>query len=479
MDRRNFIRSSITATSFAALHPASALAQATQLEDLAIIEQALALHPGLYRYQTPHQFAQRFATFAQQWKVQPSIEARFLLLSRLTAQVRCGHTHCNPYNQSDAVVAALFNRPTGVPFTFRWIDRQMAVTGDSGAATGIAKGSIVERLNGVTPAHVLAALVPFARADGGNEGKRIAQMEMRGTDRFETFDIFQGLLFPPSADGHRVQWRDPSGKRHAALLPAVRLAQRQALAPPGDGETPIWDWTLRGDGIVVLTMPTWVTYRGKWDWQGWLEDRLTSLNGTRGLIIDLRDNEGGTDCGDAILERLADRRLRPLRYMQLVKYRDTPTALNPYLDTWDPSFRAIGKDAVPFAGGFYRLAGNEQSDIVPRPPRIAAPVAALIGPVNSSATFSFARRAEETGLVRLFGETTGGSLRGINGGAYFFVRLPESGLEFDVPLKGYYPERTQPDRGLKPDDFAPPSPSDIASGRDRAMERATGWIMAQ
>jgi C-terminal processing protease CtpA/Prc len=106
------------------------------------------------------------------------------------------------------------------------------------------------------------------------------------------------------------------------------------------------------------------------------------------------------------------------------------------------------------------------------------PVAVLISPVNSSATFSFARRVREARAATLIGEPTGGNLRGINGGAYFFVRLPESGLEFDLPLKGYFPEgRTPPDAGVRPDIHVGITASAIASGDDPQLAAAIAHLL--
>ena len=76
----------------------------------------------------------------------------------------------------------------------------------------------------------------------------------------------------------------------------------------------------------------------------------------------------------------------------------------------------------------------------------------------------------------LVGEATGGNQRGINGGAFFFVRLPQSGIEFDVPLIGYFPDGSMPDAGVTPDIMAIPTPDDIAAGRDVALERAVAAL---
>lgn len=59
----------------------------------------------------------------------------------------------------------------------------------------------------------------------------------------------------------------------------------------------------------------------------------------------------------------------------------------------------------------------------------------------------------------------------------FFVGLPDSGLEFDLPLKGYFPERPQPDAPVLPHLRVADTATDIAAGRDRAMEAARAHLL--
>lgn len=67
------------------------------------------------------------------------------------------------------------------------------------------------------------------------------------------------------------------------------------------------------------------------------------------------------------------------------------------------------------------------------------------------------------------GQPTGGSQRGINGGAFFFLRLPNSGIEMDLPLIGTFPAKPMPDAGLTPDVQVVRTVDDLAEGRDAAM----------
>ncbi|KAK0357072.1 hypothetical protein LTR94_002293 [Friedmanniomyces endolithicus] len=137
-----------------------------------------------------------------------------------------------------------------------------------------------------------------------------------------------------------------------------------------------------------------------------------------------------------------------------VRFRRTPASLNPYLDTWDDSFRTLGADARPAENGFYVLQGARRD--------------ASIHP--------FAENAQQSGRVRLFGSPTGGNLRGINGGCFFFVRLPASGIEFDLQLMGYFRLRPEPDSGIAPDVLISASIADVAAGRDPVMARAANWV---
>ncbi|QGN55007.1 peptidase S41 [Novosphingobium sp. Gsoil 351] len=441
------------------------------------MRRTLALHPGVFRYQTPRKLSQHLARLERDFVGAGSLEQRFLVLSRFMATIRCGHSQCNPYNQSKSVVQSLFERPTKLPLEFDWIAGRMVVLADR-SGTGLLAGTEILTIDGEAAPRLLERLVPYARADGSNDAKRVAQMAMRNIDRWETFDIYQGLILPPRPAGFHLSYRTPDGRLGAGDFKGVTAEQRRAnrhtLETDGTSE-PFWTWEME-DGVAILTMPSWVMYNSTWKWEPWLADRLASLRGAKGLVIDLRENEGGNECGNAIFARLSDKDLQFEGYRQLVRYRRSPQELDAYLDTWDASFRAIGENATDAGGGFYEL-GREGSDTIPSiTPRITVPVAALIGPACSSATFSFARRARESGLVRLFGEPSGGNLRGINGNGYFFVRLPASGLEFDMPIIGNFAQTPQPDRGVVPDVLITRSIADIAAKRDTPKAAAKAWV---
>lgn len=457
--------------------------------DLAVLRRTYAaLHPGLYRYNTPAQIDARFDSLARALPESLSLGDAWLRLERLLATIRCGHTYLNFWNQSDAVADALYRRVPRVPFLFRWVDGAMIVTRDLSAAGRFPRGTLVRAINGVPAARIRRELLQLARADGGNDAKRLADVELIGEGRYEAFDVYFALLFAPPAGPWTFDITPWQGRPHRVRVmplpgggPRVP-AEAGGVAEPGPDD-PRWAFRYLDSATAYLRMETWALFETKWDWRGFLDSVFADLATRRptGLIIDLRGNEGGMDAGDPILAHLVASDLQIPAYERRVRYREVPADLRPQLSTWDRSFFDWGAAAQgPDSGGWYRLVrdGDDTLGVVIRAagPRFAGKVAVLVGAANSSATFQFAQAVQRGGLGTLVGQPTGGNQRGINGGAFFFLRLPNSGLEADLPLIGFFPKVEQPDAGLTPDLLVPMSRADLARGVDTELESARRLI---
>jgi C-terminal processing protease CtpA/Prc len=130
--------------------------------------------------------------------------------------------------------------------------------------------------------------------------------------------------------------------------------------------------------------------------------------------------------------------------------------------------------------GVYRLArydGNGKTSLIqPAGRRFKRRVAVLCNASNSSATFGFDQTCKDNGLATLVGRTSGGNRRGINAGAFFFLQLPASRLEVDLPLIASFPATSQPDAAIEPDIAVAMTVRDTATGRDPQMRAATRRI---
>ena len=458
-------------------------------EDAALLRDAFeTLHPGLRRYLTPAKLDAAFHVLDVEFTTDRTLGDAYRAFSELTAKVKCGHTWPSFFNQSEAIEQALFQTPR-VPFTFRWIDDRMIVTGAFGRADLLKPGTEIVALGGVPARKILWTLMPIARADGGNDAKRFSTLEVTGESRYETFDVYFPRFFPMRTDSIAAIVRRPGAKTREDVMlalmtyPAREAATKQQRREPPEGTTPIWSHQWRDDRTMILRMPTWATYDSKWDWKADLAKTFAELVDRRGttLIVDLRGNEGGTeDVGREILARIATAPIVLETQERKYRYRKVPDRLLPHLKTWDPSFKDWGNSVTEAGDGFYRKIQNTATDdvIEPAANAFAGDVWVLVGAANSSATFQFAQAAQSSGRAKLVGQPTGGNQNGINGGAFFFLTLPNSGIEIDLPLIGYFPIFPRPDRGLAPDVAVRPSVDPIVRGADAEMEAVQDWMAA-
>ena len=453
-------------------------------QDVAILEQALeSLHPGLYRYNDPESVDALFRELELEFERDRSLREAFVGFSRLVARVRCGHTHCNFWNQGDAVRNDLFDGRDKLPFSFRWIDRWMFVVENASQGPDLKRGSEILAINGQPVDSILDSLLELVAADGSNDAQRISQLDVTGTGEFEAFDVYFPMLFPPDDGIYWTKVRDTdSDIEFVCSLEPVSRAKRleileERLGPQSAGYDDLWKFELLGDRTAVLRLGSFVTWKLKLDWREFLRNAFSEI-GDRGierLILDVRGNAGGDD--DVVQELFRQLIPDPVEIAgmrQLVRYERVPEELQPYLETWDKTLLDITERVEAVDDGCFAIKGTQHQTT-----RLAGSATAfdgrlilLVDASNSSASFHLANVLRLTGRATLIGQPTGGNLRGINGGQMFFLRLPHSGIEIDIPLIGYFPFEQAPDQGLVPDILVPRTLDELLFKEDPTLDAA-------
>jgi hypothetical protein len=408
----------------------------------------------------------------------------YLAASELAAAIRCGHTWANVLNQSGASKATLLEARDKLPLLLELVDRRWLVMASTDP--GVAAGEEVLAIDDVPAEAMVERLLPYLRADGSSDGKRLRQLS-HGRGDYSQIDILWPLLSPPQPEGYRLRLRDAAGALRDVTIAATSLSERDAaLAAAGYRRPdPAWRFSIEGD-TGVLVLPTFSFWDSDFDWPAFLEEAFEALRARSvpKLVIDIRDNEGGDG---AIGNRLLAHLLRsPLDYradQSISAYERVPYALARYLDTWNFDFFDRTGEVEPIlegpAAGQYRLLralGERRIEPVAQP--YGGRTVLLVGPENSSATFSLARLAQDSGAATLIGRRTGGNQRGLNGGELAWVTLPNSGVAVDIPLLASSWTAQTPDASVEPDIAVAESLQARRAGRDLDLEAARRFLQA-
>ncbi|MEO0549556.1 MAG: S41 family peptidase [Pseudomonadota bacterium] len=433
-------------------------------------------HAGLDRYRPQAEVKAEWDAAAADLPEEVSLEKAFLTLSKAAAAVQCGHTYANFYNQSNAVQGVLFDRSDKLPLAFKMVGSEALITADVSGLEPSLKGHTIKSINGLLFEDLAAELTAYVKGDGNRPAVKLHDLTLTGQGKYEPFDIFQPLLAGPIDGAYKLTVETAEGELETVTVPAISRSDRLAKLPTEDAKP----WRLEIDGsTAVMSLDTFATWQFDFDWQDWYATSFESLNeaGVDHLIIDIRRNSGGMDsAAGALLGHIATTSLAIPFQKEVLLFDYIAEDQRGGLNTWDPTFYDW-RDRVTATGDgrFQRTAGNVAPlEIAANPNAFQGQVTLLIGPTNSSATFTLAKVLKASGRATLLGEETGGAQRGITGGAYFFLQLPNTGLEVDVPLIGYFPQDwdTQPDAGVQPDILIAPSLADVRAGLDPVIERA-------
>lgn len=456
--------------------------------DLAIIKTTWQVaHPGLFRYNTQAQIDGYFRALDAQTNVAMEQRQFFILISQLNIKLRCGHSFVSYYNNKRSLKNNLYSTVM-LPVLFRVVEGKFVITHNLTEQAGLHQGDEITAINGIATQTIIDSLLTVSKADGLNGlNKQLDNITMhpRGiyTDRYLLFDIFFPLFFKKELNGNtfKLRIKSVSGSQKVIEMKGMSKEERQAKFIQKYGDIPSNEnsWTVKAidKQTVVFRLGDFMTYKWKFDFNKYLDSVFTHFNqkGYKNLIVDIRNNEGGADeARNAVLSYLTPKDLGcAMPYRRLYRYNAIPDSLNQYLDTWDDSFRKPKPDSL-FAKtteGFYESRRpNQCVEIFAKPNHFKGNIYLLTDVTNSSATFTMADVFQQNRLGTIVGETTGGTQQGINGGEIFFLYLPNSKIEMDLPLIFQAPKNARPDQGIKPDYEVKSTVADLAQMRDAQME---------
>jgi hypothetical protein len=463
---------------------ARTLAPAQLKEDFAVLKRTLTtLHPGIYRYNTPENLEKAFAEYERKL-IRPLPEGEFFLLVS-----QFWHTYANPYNQNALVRERLFNGKTYLPFYFRIVDGRMIVT-ENASPNALAKGSEITRINGLSVNKIIEKLLTVTKADGNSTLEhRLSSLELTRpeAERYALFDWYFPLFFPLKDEDFTIEAIDfRSGKKRRFRTPAMTRAERKEEMARRYGTSPTyddgWKFEIRDNFAGYLKIDNSITWRLKSvKFKEFLAAAFAELRtkNIKSLIIDLRGNSGGSmDIGFELARYLARETLPTYaESKRLVRNVAARPDLLKNLETYSDELKQGLKNGLPsssfrkFDGQYFEIVGRQSyPGVEPYADSFKWKTYIISDSSNASASFQFLQYVRENKLAVIVGQPAGGNRQGINGGNYFFLYLPNSKIEIDIPVYFSAPLTPQKDESVIPDILVRKQKGDLGNNFDRELE---------
>jgi len=465
---------------------------ATQIqEDIATLARALeVIHPNLYKYQDELQYRSSLEILKREMLDHPDVGSIYKAVSKFAAAIRCSHTFTNPWNQGSGVEKFAFYQPDKLPVTFDRIGKRLFIDRNASTNQEVRKGLEVLSFDEIQTSQVLTTLAAYIASDGDNYEKKLQRLTMSGEAKFELFDLFYPLEYG-SKETYELALLDyTTGDTIVSQLNAISRTRRNKILSDryADFSTTFeegWGFELINQNTALLKMRSFAIFNKDFDWKNYLDDVFAQLAIKRveHFIIDIRGNEGGDGAvAEYVLERIITAPVKVNGSSSICAYKTIPEDLRPHISTWDKRPYDWGNKVVDTPGGKFKLKDRfEEKGKVYKPKKggYKGKSYLLVDATNSSATHLMTMYVKEHQIATIIGQETGGNLKGTNGGYMFFMRLPNSRIEVDIPVFGINVNEDTPatyNGGVKPDIEVHKSVKDLINGVDTELAHTLKYI---
>ena len=452
--------------------PAGSLTPAQAREDLELaIAAAEAGLPELYWRQSRKAWARRKAEARALAARATNDDDLFRALAPLMRGIGEGHLSVA---RSDGMNCRYRQTAQLFPLDLLWRTNGAFVTFGHGDAADIPAGSELVSVNGIRHAAMLEEMASVSAHDGDNRTGVMRDRLGRGYAAVRWW--LRG-----NEPGYEVRLRLPGGKLMSRKVTPVAVGAR-AATPDDPAPVATLTW-VKGD-TAYLHVPTFSNKRYRAagvDYRATIQGIFDTLAArkAKNLILDLRDNGGGSEPNESILfSYLVAEPMRKYAYV-----RSRPNHL-----------RITSLSGKVFEHDIYET--DELSTVRPGPNgdlyRINAPPEGLMthweraGPVFSgrlvvlAGGYTFSGGAELASMLRatnrgLFvGEEVGGTHGGNTSGYKWELTLPNSGMEVGIPLLAFrfFWKEPRPNHGLIPHCVVQPMVGDVRLTKDAAYDKA-------
>ncbi len=428
------------------------------IEDMKYLRKNLEdYHPGMNRF-TPKTEMDEAYSKAIADASDISLFKFYGEISRLLTFIHCGHTQSYLPERSSS---SYRNELKLIPFEISFLEGKMLVSEDYSAEKVLERGTEIISIDGIKTQDILSYLFERINNDGFVE-----------SFRYEWLEIFFWYLYPLNfsetglPESYSVEYRKPYEEvTHVLELDGLTQSEIKEIKAGSDEENEMYSTTIEDDyALMKIT-----SFSGSpSDFKGYLRESFKEINeaGINNLILDLRDNGGGTDeYGAKLVSYLAH---SDFNYFDRIEVKEK---------------YAKKKRGVKSKDGIYYYQNHVGlKKWSPDKNRFLGEVYVLTNGISFSTTADVASVLFDNGWATFIGQETGGGAYGNTSGETKTITLPNSRIEVSIPMWMYFTalKNTDPKgRGVIPNYVTSSSLQDFIDEKDIEMEKAISLIKSK
>ncbi len=462
-------------------------------EDLHWLQTSLEyVHPRLYKYSEKQTFDSLYQIAAEKIKVGISGLDFLSIVSQINAQVNCGHLYTIPQFELREEV---LNKKV-LPFYVRISNDQLYIINDCSRNQQLANGAKILSINGKTAKAIINTIKKGIATDGYIESRKNRLMERYFFYAFHGFDLYYHLHVDRSSD-FLVEYEEINNNQiKKKTFPGLTIEERKTrlsdiykLDEEAWFKNPSPQFELFEDQkYAVLTLQrSFQNDKIDPDFDALLNDAFAQLKekGIKNLILDLRNNEGGSEHQQIeLLSYLNDQPFKLYQniYLSNLDFRSLKKVIIER-DSVDLLFNNDDEYMRKFSNNLW-VNNYEYSRSLrlqtPKKNVFKGNLFVLINGYTFSSAADLAAGIKKTTNAIFIGEESGGTFEGPTGGNSIVIQLPNSQIMVRISPNiqtGYRYKKHPIGRGVLPDHSIIYTIEDVLKKKDLEMEKVLEMIL--